>query len=174
MEQFIECKCLKTRKGLIPFWNLDVMYDKEDDCIKFLNPDTLEWEEYYDKRDGITAAYDLLNKTVTGERKVVKVFVGDKLNYLNVGDKVLIETDFCQHELKFVEISEISVGSLEITRYLTEDEFKLTGYDRAEIIEEKEISDIGKLIKIEEYRKKYTFSNGESTEYTYNIYRLKE
>lgn len=172
MEQFIECKCLKTKKGLIPFWNLDVTYDKEDDCIKYLDPDTLSWVEYYDKKNSIIAAYDLLNKTVIGEKKVIKVFMSNGLNRLNVGDKVLIEDNFCLKELKFVEISEISMGNLETTEYLTEEEFKSMGY--SEVIEEKEISELGNLIKVEVYRRKYTFSNGESTEYTYNIYRLKE
>ena len=173
MEQFIECKCLRTRKGLIPFWQLNVMHNDEDDCIMYQDPDTLKWEEFYDKKNSITAIYDLLNKTVIGEKKSIKVYEDSRLN-AKVGDRLLTEVDNNPKELQLLEVIEVSIGELERVHYITEEEFKSMGYQYHEIIEEKEISNLGSLIKVEVYSKEYTFSNGSSTEYTYNLYKLKE
>lgn len=96
MNRFINCDCIKNKKGeLIPLWKIDwkldsEYLDKDDLENSFIVPEDRNIGDFIAETDIVKALWDLINKKVVPCKRVIKIYsVSTGRVGLKEGDEVL-------------------------------------------------------------------------------------
>lgn len=185
MNRFINCDCVKNKKGeLIPLWKIDWKLDSEyfdkdnlENC--FIVPeDKVNIDDFIAETDIVKALWDLIDKKVVPCKRVIKIY-SDSIGRIRLkeGDEIFVKHKLSPNEIYLTKIKTITQGKQEGIYYTTEDRLKENwlGSD-TEIIEDAIVNDIpgNNVVQIITYRKHYVLEDGTETDYDYDFLKLKE
>lgn len=187
MERFINCDCIKNKKGeLIPLWNINWEIEDFDDGREIdevayydIKPDSDSSVKYgisenITDHDIIHASYDLIKKKVVSCKRIIKLYKEDR-NDFKEGDEIFVKHKFSTNKLYRTKIKSITQGGQDGIYYTTDD--RLNNWVGLEVIEDITIDNIPKgneVIQIITYRKHYILEDGTETDYDYEFFKLEE
>jgi hypothetical protein len=184
MNRFINCDCIKNKKGeLIPLWKIDwkldsEYLDKDDLENSFIVPEDRNIGDFIAETDIVKALWDLIDKKVVPCKRVIKIYSDSTGRVgLKEGDEIYVKHKFSSNEIYPTKIKTITQGIQENVYYTTENHLKKNwlGSD-TEIIEDTIVNDIpgNNVVQIITYRKHYVLEDGTETDYDYDFFKLKE
>lgn len=181
MKRFINCDCIKNKKGeLIPIWKVDWELDNDenfDDLDAFINPVGDEFEEHISDSSIVKALWDLVDKKVIPCKRTIKLYsnsLGNHRAKFKEGDEIFVKHKFSSNEIYPTKIKSITQGSEDEVYYTTEDRLKDWVNSNDEIIEDTLISEGSNVIQIITYKRHYILEDGTETDYDYDFLKLKD
>ena len=179
MNRFINCDCIKNKKGeLIPLWKIDwkldsEYLDKDDLENSFIVPEDRNIGDFIAETDIVKALWDLINKKVVPCKRVIKIYSDSTGRVgLKEGDEIYVKHKFSSNEIYPTKIKTITQGIQENVYYTTENHLK----ENWLVIEDAILNDIpgNNVVQIITYRKHYVLEDGTETDYDYDFFKLKE
>lgn len=124
MNRFINCDCIKNKKGeLIPLWKIDwkldsEYLDKDDLENSFIVPEDRNIGDFIAETDIVKALWDLIDKKVVPCKRVIKIYSDSTGRVgLKEGDEIYVKHKFSSNEIYPTKIKTITQGIQENVYY---------------------------------------------------------